>query len=303
MNTFDSSATSPTGARGLGRASQAGSSSSRSPTHADSGLSSSVGSSRSHSSVSSQKKPRTQQPPQALNESTPIFNGTSASTRSYQATDAPEIPTEPSESAKDNQQNSHGDNTGVNSDFPRNQTGVPEPSIRPRWSWYGRFIDRFGALELENKGSVARDHLALERTFLAWMRTSLAFASIGIAVTQLFRLNTATATTDANSFDTTSHPAAILPPFSAPISNAASSPQDTSRLRSMGKPLGSTFIGVAILILIVGFHRYFESQYWIVRGKFPASRGSVALTAFVAAALIVAALAVILAVSPGSVEP
>ena len=75
-----------------------------------------------------------------------------------------------------------------------------------------------------------------------------------------------------------------------------------SKLRSVGKPLGSTFIGVAILILFVGFHRYFESQYWIVRGKFPASRGSVALTAAIAMALIVAAFAVILAVSPGAIE-
>lgn len=144
-------------------------------------------------------------------------------------------------------------------------------------------------------------NLTKERTFLAWMRTSLAFASIGIAVTQLFRLNTATATTDANAYHTSSS-SAILPPFSPSTFNAASSSHDTSRLRSVGKPLGSTFIGVAILILIVGFHRYFESQYWIVRGKFPASRGSVALIAFVAAGLIVAALAVILAVSPASVE-
>lgn len=133
------------------------------------------------------------------------------------------------------------------------------------------------------------------------MRTSLAFASIGIAVTQLFRLNTATATTDSNNL----HSSAILPPLISPSMYdvaTASSSQDSARLRSVGKPLGSTFIGVAILILIVGFHRYFESQYWIVRGKFPASRGSVALTAAVAMALIVAAFAVILAVSPGAIE-
>lgn len=137
------------------------------------------------------------------------------------------------------------------------------------------------------------------------MRTSLAFASIGIAVTQLFRLNTATATTHANPIHAQNTPPAILPPHDPhtllDIVSTTSSP-DYSRLRGIGKPLGSTFIGVAILILAVGFHRYFESQYWIVRGKFPASRGSVALTAFVAAALIVAALAVILAVSPGAVE-
>lgn len=36
------------------------------------------------------------------------------------------------------------------------------------------------SLRLQNSGSVARDHLALERTFLAYMRTSLAIASAGV---------------------------------------------------------------------------------------------------------------------------
>lgn len=56
------------------------------------------------------------------------------------------------------------------------------------------------------------------------------------------------------------------------------------------------------MILLIGFYRYFESQYWIIRGKFPASRGSVALVAIVAAALIVTSFVVILAISPSATE-
>ena len=41
-------------------------------------------------------------------------------------------------------------------------------------------------LRLENSGSVARDHLASERTFLAYMRTSLAIASSGVGEYPLF---------------------------------------------------------------------------------------------------------------------
>ncbi|KAF2644072.1 hypothetical protein P280DRAFT_392734 [Massarina eburnea CBS 473.64] len=139
------------------------------------------------------------------------------------------------------------------------------------------FLEKYGSVELENKGSVARDHLALERTFLAWLRTSLSFASIGIAVTQLFRLNTT-------------------------ISSSPSTPSPESHLRHLGKPLGATFIAISILILLIGFHRYFEAQHYVIRGKFPASRGSVMLVSFVAGALMVASLVVILAVAPGAFE-
>ncbi|KAL1959186.1 hypothetical protein VTO42DRAFT_2691 [Malbranchea cinnamomea] len=170
--------------------------------------------------------------------------------------------------------------------------------------WYKRAAEKYGSLELENKGSVARDHLALERTFLAWLRTSLAFASIGIAITQLFRLNTTLSpgsTSSSTSSDNLRPYAPILPPH-VPFSHAVENNSDFERIRSLGKPLGATFIGIAIVVLFIGFHRYFESQYWVVRGKFPASRGSVALVAFFTAALMISSLVVILTISPSALE-
>jgi hypothetical protein len=97
---------------------------------------------------------------------------------------------------------------------------------------------------LENKQSVARDHLgkfqicfltpANERTYLAWLRTSLSFASIGVAITQLFRLST------------------TLQPQNPPAG--------FDKLRRLGRPLGATFIGIAVLVLALGVQRYFIQE-------------------------------------------
>ncbi|KAA6413393.1 MAG: hypothetical protein FRX48_03139 [Lasallia pustulata] len=38
------------------------------------------------------------------------------------------------------------------------------------------------ATPIANTGSVARDHLANERTFLAWSRTGLGFIALGVAI-------------------------------------------------------------------------------------------------------------------------
>jgi len=122
-----------------------------------------------------------------------------------------------------------------------------------------------------------------ERTFLAWLRTSLSFASIGIAVTQLFRLNTSI--NSSSSANTQADQAVVY-----------------GHLRQVGKPLGATFLGISILILFLGFHRYFESQHYVIRGKFPASRGSIVIVSIVAGALIVTSLVVIVVVGTGSFE-
>lgn len=117
-------------------------------------------------------------------------------------------------------------------------------------------------------------------------------------MTQLFRLNAgSTQTTEITS---QAFPPLLSPPFYDPAQLGVTSA--SQRLRNVGKPLGTTFIGIAILILLIGFHRYFESQHWILQGKFAASRGSIALISLVAGALIVTSLVVILAVSPGAVE-
>ncbi|KAI0013367.1 hypothetical protein F4779DRAFT_389698 [Xylariaceae sp. FL0662B] len=138
--------------------------------------------------------------------------------------------------------------------------------------WLRDYFSGLWSVELENKGSVARDHLALERTFLAWLRTSLAFASIGIAITQLFRLNTS-------------------------IENGPEDPQ-LRTIRHIGTPLGATFLGISILVLFLGYHRYYQSQQWVMKGKFPASRGTIVLVSLVAFALMVVSLGVVIWIHP-----
>ncbi|KAF2801837.1 uncharacterized protein BDZ99DRAFT_469350 [Mytilinidion resinicola] len=81
-----------------------------------------------------------------------------------------------------------------------------------------------------------RDHLALERTFLAYLRTSLAFAMTGVVIAQLFRLQHAL------------HPNPALGFF------------------VLGIPLAATFIGAAVVILLIGAFRFWRQQNAIIRG-------------------------------------
>lgn len=107
---------------------------------------------------------------------------------------------------------------------------------------FGRFQP---CLVLENSGSVARDHLASERTFLAYIRTSLLLATTGVVLVQLFAV--------------------------ASTSNSTSSPV-LVRIRDSAAPLGATLVAIGLLVLALGVRRYFLIQSYLTKGLFPVTR-------------------------------
>jgi uncharacterized membrane protein YidH (DUF202 family) len=139
-------------------------------------------------------------------------------------------------------------------------------SQHPLKQWFRRHVTPHVRLtfQLENKGSVARDHLANERTFLAWLRTSLSLITVGVAVAQLFRLQQAA---------------------------GGHSYIDDS---STGKAIGVSLVVLGMVFILFGLVRYFVAQGWMIEGKFPASRGIVVIASF---SVLVVMLALLIAVA------
>ncbi|OBT74096.1 hypothetical protein VF21_07126 [Pseudogymnoascus sp. 05NY08] len=82
-----------------------------------------------------------------------------------------------------------------------------------------------------------RDHLALERTFLGYLRTSQALSMLGVIISQLFTLQKST------------------------------SPDPHIGYFVTGKPLGAICQGAAMLTLMLGTFRWWRQQNAITRGK------------------------------------
>ncbi|THH14553.1 hypothetical protein EW146_g5786 [Bondarzewia mesenterica] len=158
--------------------------------------------------------------------------------------------------------------TSTNNDELDPPTSLSPPSPSSGRSRIPPWLYRFSpVLVLENTGSVARDHLALERTFLAYVRTSLAFASAGVALVQLFTIASNTASAAA-----------------------------AARMTRFARPLGATVILIGMFVLVVGTTRYFRIQTLLTRGLFPAARLTVALQAFAVCALTIVVFGGILGV-------
>ena len=87
------------------------------------------------------------------------------------------------------------------------------------------------AVVFQNSGSVARDHLASERTFLAYVRTSLALASAGVGIVQLFAIAELTS-------KSTRIPLAL--------------PEVHGRLQALAMPLGTMTLLFSLMVLFMG---------------------------------------------------
>ncbi|GAD99718.1 hypothetical protein ANI_1_1512134 [Paecilomyces variotii No. 5] len=112
-------------------------------------------------------------------------------------------------------------------------------SMRRGDGWFNavrKFWTRSIVLTVPQKSS--RDHLALERTFLAYIRTSVATSMLGVLIAQLFRLQRAT----------------------------ASPPPHRFGFYAVGIPLSVVCHSVAILIAAMGAHRFWKQQHAMALG-------------------------------------
>lgn len=103
--------------------------------------------------------------------------------------------------------------------------------------------------------------MANERTFLAWLRTSLSFITIGIGIAQLFNLKQR-----------------------GEIDHSVS---------QFGKPIGAGFIIIGILSLLMGCLRYFRVQSMLLSLYYPVSQYSVVLIVSAVFVMIFATLVVV----------
>ncbi|KAJ9492965.1 hypothetical protein VN97_g262 [Penicillium thymicola] len=103
------------------------------------------------------------------------------------------------------------------------------------WGQICRFWTRHVNITVPQKSN--RDHFALERTFLAYIRTSTIIAMQGVFVAQLFRLQRPSQTVDRLSF------------------------------YEVGIPLSVACHFVAVIVALIGAFRFWRQQNAIVRGK------------------------------------
>ena len=117
---------------------------------------------------------------------------------------------------------------------------------------------------IPNTGSTARDHLANERTFLAWARTGLTFVALGVAIDSLSRMK------------------------SESVHFHAQDSETPEKLESQGRSKHLPAIGCVATggsVLAFATLRYFRVQRVLLMGCFPINRWGVATVIMTTSAL------------------
>ncbi|KIM43295.1 hypothetical protein M413DRAFT_26451 [Hebeloma cylindrosporum] len=153
------------------------------------------------------------------------------------------------------------------------QQNVPTVSFSP-------FSSQPISLCLQNSGSVARDHLASERTFLAYVRTSLAIVSAGPMAPPLIFIHLIVYVH--------SSPGSTLLCLIAPESGRTPAP-------CLYRPLGATAVAIGLAVLFIGVARYFTIQAALTKGYFPVARLATGFIAIVLSVLVTLTFGILLA--------
>ncbi|KAK6537995.1 hypothetical protein TWF694_010888 [Orbilia ellipsospora] len=116
-------------------------------------------------------------------------------------------------------------------------------------AWLHRLEDNGFSREVEWQH--VRDHLALERTFLGWLRTSGAFAMTGVLFAQI-------AVIVMNNKETAQRTGLV--------------PQDTGHsdlipIQTAAKPIAVATVGIALGTVIVGVSRFYWNQKALIEGS------------------------------------
>ncbi|KAH7342766.1 hypothetical protein BKA65DRAFT_351825, partial [Rhexocercosporidium sp. MPI-PUGE-AT-0058] len=126
-----------------------------------------------------------------------------------------------------------------------------------------RLLKYLTSAPISNTGSVARDHLANERTFLSWTRTGLGFVALGVALAKLDALE------------------ALSPPLNLKLDPSSPSSQSHNDMKIPSAAL----VGSGTGCLSYGTIRYFRSLKLLQKGLFRPNVGGIGLVALTSGAV------------------
>ena len=121
---------------------------------------------------------------------------------------------------------------------------------------------------VENSGSIARDVLAAERTFLAWSRTGLGFVGAGSALFAAYHQNFSTRDDEIS--------------------------ERTSQQKYYTYPASALLVGNGAFLLTFATRRYLRTIHYLMRDKFPIDTRGTLMAIVVTASSTLSSLGLVL---------